>query len=129
MLTTPDNLFLFQLLGKGVQKKSFHHLSRDGDMAEWSVAFQILLLAFLKTGVILTVLQSSGTFSTHQDLSKIIESGTAIFFASSLGTNECILSGPMDLCVLILSRPSLTRSSLTKGKSPFPQILSLTPMG
>ena len=45
MLTTPDNLLLFQLPGDGIQNKLFHHLSRDRGEADWSVPSQILLLA------------------------------------------------------------------------------------
>jgi len=37
MLTTPDNLLLFQLLGGGIQNKLFHHLFRSGGEADWLV--------------------------------------------------------------------------------------------
>jgi len=33
MLTIPDNLLLFQLLGDGIQNKMLHHISRDGGEA------------------------------------------------------------------------------------------------
>jgi len=48
MLTTPDHLLLLQLPVHGIQNKVFHHLSRDGGEADWSVVSQILLLAFFE---------------------------------------------------------------------------------
>jgi len=37
LLSTPDNLLHFQLLGEGIQNKLFYHLSRDGGEADWPV--------------------------------------------------------------------------------------------
>lgn len=45
LLTTPDNLHLFQLLGDSLQNKLFHHLPGDRGEAEWPVVFQLLPLA------------------------------------------------------------------------------------
>jgi len=47
MLTTPDNLHLFQLLGDNIQNKLFHHLLRARGEADWPVVSWILLLALL----------------------------------------------------------------------------------
>jgi len=60
MLTIPDDLLL-QLLEDGTWNKLFHHLSRDRSETDWPVTSWILLLALLKAGVILAILQSSGT--------------------------------------------------------------------
>ena len=49
MLTTPNKLLLFQLLGADVQNKFFHDLSRDGGEADWRVVSQILILALFST--------------------------------------------------------------------------------
>ena len=35
MLTIPDDLLLFQLLGDSTQNKLFYHLSRDRDESDW----------------------------------------------------------------------------------------------
>ena len=59
-------------------------------------------------------------------LSKMTKRGLAVPSAKSLSTHGCIPLGPMDLCALILPRRSLTRSSSTKRKPSFPQVLSLT---
>ena len=48
MLTTPDNLLLFQLLVEGIQDKLFHYLSRDGGESDWPVVSQILLLTLFE---------------------------------------------------------------------------------
>ena len=48
MLTTPDDLLLFQLLGEGIQNKLFHNLSRDRGEADQPVVSQILLLAIFE---------------------------------------------------------------------------------
>ena len=48
------------------------------------------LLPFLKTGVTLAFLQFSGTSPVLQDLSKMMESGSAMTSASSLSTRGCI---------------------------------------
>ena len=80
MLTTPDKL-LFQLLGDGIQNRLFHHLSRDRGEADWPVVSWILLLALFEgmmSGVMLAILQSSGTSPINKDLSKMIKSGLAI---------------------------------------------------
>jgi len=42
MLATPDMLLLlFQLFGDDIQKKLFHHFSRDGGEAKWYVVSQM----------------------------------------------------------------------------------------
>ena len=45
MLTTPDNLLFFQLLDDDLQNEVLHHLSRDGDEADWPVVPWVLHLA------------------------------------------------------------------------------------
>jgi len=81
-------------------------------------------LSFLKIGVTVAILQSSGTPPVCQDHSKITEGSSAVTFTSSLSTHGCTSSGPMDLCMLILARCYLIRSS--SGKSFFPPTLSPT---
>jgi len=56
-LTTPDNLLLFQLLGDGIQNKLFHHLSKDGDEADWPAVAQILCLALFDRITLLSLHQ------------------------------------------------------------------------
>jgi len=102
MLTTPDNLLFLHLLDDDLQDELLHHLSRDGAEADWPVVPWVLLLAFLKIGVTLAFLQSSGTSPVLQDLSKMMENGSAMTSASSLSTRGCIPLGPMDLWVSIL---------------------------
>ena len=72
--------------------------------------FGSYLLSFLKTGVTLVILQPSNIVSILNDLSKMIECGLAITYASFLSSCGCILSGPMCLCALILLRWCVNRS-------------------
>jgi len=65
------------------------------------------------TPVLRHLLPSSMTF----------QSSLAIASASSVCTHGCIPWVPMDFCASDLPRQSVTRSSLTKGKSPFLQAL------
>ena len=81
-------------------------------------------LLFLKTGVAKAILQSSGISPVYQDFSRIIQSGLAIISTSSLSTCGHISLRPTDLCALILTRCSLTKSSLTNRKLSFSQTLS-----
>lgn len=94
MLTNPDNFLVFQLLGEGIQDKLFHSLSRDGGEAEWIVVSQILLALFEHTGY-----PPVFWHLFHFHLSKIIQSGSAITYDSSLS----IPSGPVDLGSWILA--------------------------
>ena len=50
MLTIPDNLVFFNLLGDDIQNKLLHHLSRDRGEAGWSIVSWLLLLALLDSG-------------------------------------------------------------------------------
>ena len=72
--------------------------SWDGSEADWPVIPTSYFLPFLKAGVTLAFLQLSGTFSVFLDLSKMVTS------ASSCSTCIWKLSGPMNLCALILPR-------------------------
>jgi len=96
MLTTPDNLLYLHLLKGNIQNELFHHICREGE-ADWPVVPWSSF--FLKTGVTLAFIQSSGTFPVLQDLSKMMESGSAMMSASSLSTHGYMPSGPMDLWV------------------------------
>lgn len=82
------------LVGDGIQNMLFHHLSR-AEVRLTSLESPGSSLPCLKTGLVLAILQSSGTSPIYRDLSKTKESSSAITSASLL-----ILSGPMDLCVL-----------------------------
>jgi len=44
LITPPDNLLHFPLLGNGIQNKMFYHLSRNGAEADWPVVSWILIL-------------------------------------------------------------------------------------
>jgi len=48
MLTTPDNLLFFHLLGDYIQDKLFLHLSWDGVEAVWSAISWVLFLALIE---------------------------------------------------------------------------------
>jgi len=76
MLTTPDSLLFLRLLIDDLQNELLHRLSRDGGEADRPVVPWVL-----------------------QDLSKMMESGSAMTSASSLSTCGCIPLGPMDLWV------------------------------
>lgn len=56
-------------------------------------------------GMTLAFFQSSGTSSNHHDLSKITESSLTRMSTSSLSTDGCNPSGPMDLCPVCLDVP------------------------
>ena len=45
MLTPPNILLLFQLLGDGIHNRLFHHLPRDRGETDWPGVSHILLLA------------------------------------------------------------------------------------
>jgi len=117
MLTTPDNLLFLHLLDDDLQDKMLNHLSRDGGEADRPVVPWVLLLALFEDWSDIGFLQSSGASPVLQDLSKMMESSSAITSASSLSTYGCIPLGPMDLWVSRLLKRSLTQSSSTKGKS------------
>lgn len=102
MLTTPDKFIFFYLLGGDIQNKLFHHLPRNGCEADWSVVSQVLL-DFLRAGVTLPFLQSSGTSPTLHDFLKMIESDSASF-CCSLSIHECIPPGSTDVCASSLPR-------------------------
>jgi len=93
---------------------------------DWPVVYQVFFHVLWKTGVTLSFLQLSGTSPIFCDLSKIIEGSAAITFASSLSTLGCTPSEHTSLCVVSLSRWSLTRFSLTNRKCVYLQTLSLT---
>ena len=97
VLTTPDILLLFHLLGDDIQSKLLHHLSR---MELRLTGLSLPSSSFLKTGVTVAFLQPSGTSSDLHDLSKMMESSSASTSAGSLSTHRCILSRPMNLCTL-----------------------------
>lgn len=99
MLTTPDKLLLFHLLGDNIQNKLLHHLHSDGSEANLSTVSQILLALFLKTEVTLAFLQSFGISLILHYLSLIKDSVQAIPSASFLSIPGCIQLGPVDLCV------------------------------
>jgi len=108
MLTIPDDLLLFQLLGDSIYDKLFHHFSKDGGETDWPIVSQTFLLDLFEDQSYIDYPPSSGTTPILQVLSKMIESGSAVISASSLSTHGCIPSGPMDLCTLIPPRHSRT---------------------
>ena len=95
MLTTPDNLLFLHLLRDDMQNELLDHLSRDGSEVDWPVVPWVLLLALFEDWSDAGFLQSLGTSPVLQDLSKMMESGSAMTSASSLSTHGCIPSGPM----------------------------------
>ena len=58
MMTTSDNLLVLYMPGNYLQNELLHHLSGDGGEADWPA------VPFLKIGVTLDTLQSSGTSPT-----------------------------------------------------------------
>lgn len=83
MLTTPDKLLFFHLLDDDICNKLFHNLPRIGGEADWPAVSWVILLSFLKTGVMMASLQSSDTSTIPHDLSKLIENSLSF----SKGTN------------------------------------------
>jgi len=99
MLTTPDNLIFFQLDGDDILNKLPHHLSREEVRITCLYLPRSSFLPFLRIGVIMAFFQSSGTCPILHNLSKMIESGSAITSASFLSAHGCIPLEPMDLYV------------------------------
>lgn len=66
-LGTPNHFLVLHTLGNYFQEDLLHHLPRDSAEAAWPAVPQIL-----KARTMVTFLQSSGIFSDHHDLSKII---------------------------------------------------------
>lgn len=50
ILTIPDDLHFFYMLGDDLQSDLFHHLSRDDAEADWPVVSWLLLAALLEEG-------------------------------------------------------------------------------
>jgi len=48
MLTLPDSLIFFHLLGADIQNNVLHHVPRDGSEDDSLVVSQVLLLALLE---------------------------------------------------------------------------------
>lgn len=103
MFAIPDNLLFFHM----------HHLSRDEGEAAWPWFPGSSFLPFLKTGVVLAFLQSSGAFPALYDLSKMMESGLTLTSAKSLSTHGWIPPGLMNLWVSSLPNPIFNQ-----GKAP-----------
>lgn len=48
MLTTPDDVLFFYMLGDDLQNDLFRHLSTDGGEADWLIVSQVLLLSLFE---------------------------------------------------------------------------------
>ena len=111
MLTTPDNFPFFHLLDDDLQNELPHHLSRDGGEADQPVVPWVLLLALFEDWSDIGLSPVSGTSPVLQELSKMMESGSAMMSSSSLSTR-----GPMDLWGSRLLKRSLTQSFSRRKK-------------
>jgi len=129
-------LILFKWQNKDIPKfRDFSFIlhcsySQDWEDVKWTSLFlrlSLFLLCYMFNISTLAFLQSSDTSPVLQDLSKMVERGSAMTSASSLSTRGHIPLGPMDLWVSSLLKWSLTRSSSTKGRSSILQAFSLTP--
>jgi len=93
MTTTPDNLLFLYSLNDDLHNGLFHHRSKDGGEADRPVDPWVLLLALFEDWSDIGL----GTSPVLQDLSEMMESGSAMTSTSSLSTRGCIPPGPMDL--------------------------------
>jgi len=92
MLATPDNFLFLHSLNDDIYIELLHHLSRDGGEVDQPVVPWVLLLALFEDWSDFgfpPVLRHSPVL---QNLSKMMESGSAMTFTSSLSTGGCIPS-------------------------------------
>lgn len=124
MLITPDDHVLFHLLGGDIWNSCSITFSGTKVWLNGLKCLRSFSFPLLKTRVVVTFLQSSGTSPIFHDLSQVIDSSLAITSAHSLCTCWCTLSRPINFCMLF----ALIGSSLPTGKSLVPQtLLSLGP--